>query len=475
MPIQTLDLIYQGVTDFPEVDFAGTFDLEYTNDNPGTGGFWIVGYTYAAADSFVTNNGLISVYLSAQGNGDAVLLNNSTGTIGGGSPFEDGDVTGTITMSGSGTHLIANLGTMITNIQLGSGQDGIYNLSLLDGDVRMGGGDDYFVNDSSTVIAGGLTGVVTGTVNMGSGNDVVLNASQMGRVNLGSGDDSYAAIHPGDVGNNFNNADAIADRVSGGSGNDTMYGGAGDDRFYGNDDDDVLNGHNGDDKLTGGNGNDRINGGNDNDTLYGNQGEDLLNGGNQNDKLYGGDGHDRVNGGNHDDILYGGQGNDTLNGGNHDDVLFGGDSKDTLNGGRGDDTLDGGNGEDLLTGGAGNDVMTGGSGADCFVFTGNSDADVITDFDVGADKVRLQMGGEIFEDFYFGAYGDADVLSFITYADGNAVLDLSGLYQSILGENDFSDANGISVTFLNVAEDSLTGDNFVTPEDYYPPFDLVLG
>ena len=218
---------------------------------------------------------------------------------------------------------------------------------------------------------------------------------------------------PGDVGGNFNSETATATRVSGGSGDDTMYGGAGDDRFYGGADNDKLNGHNGNDKL------------------------------------------------------FGGQGNDTLKGGNGNDKLYGGDSKDTLDGGNGNDKLVGGTGQDVLTGGNGNDRMSGGSGADEFVFAGNSGKDTITDFDVNADFISLENvtvatgDGDL-----FGVYGDDFVLSFITYAGGNAVLDLSALYKA--AGFGLSQADGIKVTFLNVAEGSLTGDNFVTPEDLNP-------
>jgi Ca2+-binding RTX toxin-like protein len=406
MPIQTLDLIYQGPTDFPEIDIVGTFDVVHEIDVPD-GGVVVLNNN----DAFITNSGLIGY--GVFGSGNTLLVNNSTGTIGGGDPYGDGNAQGNIKLTGLGTHLIANFGEIIADIQLGNGQDGIYNTALLDGDVRMGGGDDYFVNDSATDDITDLTGLVTGRVNMGSGDDVVLNAGQMGRVDLGSGNDSYSSMAPGDVGGNFDNETATALRVSGGSGDDTMFGGAGDDRFYGGADHDKLNGHNGSDKL------------------------------------------------------YGGQGNDTLNGGNGNDKLYGGDSKDTLDGGNGNDKLVGGTGEDVLTGGNGNDRMTGGSGADEFVFAGNSGKDTITDFDVNADFISLENvtvatgDGDL-----FGVYGDDFVLSFITYAGGNAILDLSALYKA--AGFGLSQADGIKITFLNVAEGSLTGDNFVTPEDLNP-------
>jgi Ca2+-binding RTX toxin-like protein len=63
----------------------------------------------------------------------------------------------------------------------------------------------------------------------------------------------------------------------------------------------------------------------------------------------------------------------------------------TMNGTPGADKLNGGGGNDTLTGLAGNDVLTGGTGADKFVFKemGTANADRITDFLHGTDKIAL--------------------------------------------------------------------------------------
>ncbi|MCO5118053.1 MAG: Ig-like domain-containing protein [Burkholderiaceae bacterium] len=57
----------------------------------------------------------------------------------------------------------------------------------------------------------------------------------------------------------------------------------------------------------------------------------------------------------------------------------------------GDDVLDGGAGNDLIFGQGGNDTLTGGAGADTFVFSMHADNgnDVITDFEVGVDRIML--------------------------------------------------------------------------------------
>jgi len=97
--------------------------------------------------------------------------------------------------------------------------------------------------------------------------------------------------------------------------------------------------------------------------------------------VFGGSRSERLNGGDGDDQILAGAGNDRVSGRDGDDRLFGG---------RGNDTLQGGDGDDLLSGGAGYDVLTGGKGADTFLFTGDSQTDVITGFDLFEDNIVLE-------------------------------------------------------------------------------------
>ncbi|GFE49973.1 hypothetical protein So717_17260 [Roseobacter cerasinus] len=55
----------------------------------------------------------------------------------------------------------------------------------------------------------------------------------------------------------------------------------------------------------------------------------------------------------------------------------------------GDDTIYGNDGNDTLDGGAGDDVLTGGQGADTFVFSVGSGQDVIEDFSLAEDLIRI--------------------------------------------------------------------------------------
>ena len=65
---------------------------------------------------------------------------------------------------------------------------------------------------------------------------------------------------------------------------------------------------------------------------------------------------------------------------------------DVLNGGIGNDYLMGGDGDDTLNGGQGWDILSGSTGADTFRFSGglgSANADHITDFVSGVDKIQI--------------------------------------------------------------------------------------
>ena len=54
----------------------------------------------------------------------------------------------------------------------------------------------------------------------------------------------------------------------------------------------------------------------------------------------------------------------------------------------------GGDGNDTLFGGSGNDTLTGGAGDDIFQFTATAGSDVITDFNVTDDTIKLYYRAE---------------------------------------------------------------------------------
>ncbi|TCS59819.1 Ca2+-binding RTX toxin-like protein [Primorskyibacter sedentarius] len=145
------------------------------------------------------------------------------------------------------------------------------------------------------------------------------------------------------------------------------------------------------------------------DLIQGFGGDDVIETGYGIDIACGHEGNDVINTGADRDLAYGGLGNDLIRGGAGQDWLRGGSDNDTINGQEGSDQIQGGWGNDLLTGGAGNGVE------DVFVFArdGRDWGDVITDFEVGVDKLVL---GDV--ETGFRGYNGIE----LTTQDGNAVI-----------------------------------------------------
>ncbi len=265
----------------------------------------------------------------------------------------------------------------------------------------------------------------------------------------------------------------------GGAGNDEISGDLGNDALFGEAGNDVLNGDAGIDYLAGGEGNDTIDGGADADALYGEAGGDELIGGSSfdTDILVGGAGDDTLNGssglGDYD-LMDGGSGDDLYfvdtpadltfeaAGGGSDRVVadiagagyylyphvenlllrgattfgVGNDLANFLGAEAGTQWLLGGGGNDSLDGGAGNDVLFGEAGADVFVFVGASGADVIGDFQPGADRIRL-IGVPIvdFAQLRNGFVENGGTTA-INLGDGNFIV-LNGVANSALSAGDF--------------------------------------
>lgn len=127
-------------------------------------------------------------------------------------------------------------------------------------------------------------------------------------------------------------------------------------------------------------------------------GFDLLLGTPSNDTIRGFAGNDTIQGFGGNDQIFGDRDNDLLAGNEGADTLSGGQGSDTIYGGQGNDWMFGDRGSDLLVGGEGMDILTGGAGDDLFVMDRTSvastiaQADVITDFGDGNDKIVLTEG-----------------------------------------------------------------------------------
>jgi V8-like Glu-specific endopeptidase len=114
---------------------------------------------------------------------------------------------------------------------------------------------------------------------------------------------------------------------------------------------------------------------------------------------------------------YGSSGNDKLVAANGDSMLYGAD---------GNDTIVGGAGNDYLWGGKGNDTLTGGAGADFFAWDKGEGVDVVTDFDVGSDCIRLRSNLA----WHWGTSGGSLALA---ADDGSGGLVLTGVSPSLSG------------------------------------------
>ncbi|MEG4291354.1 DUF192 domain-containing protein [Microcoleus sp. C2C3] len=127
-------------------------------------------------------------------------------------------------------------------------------------------------------------------------------------------------------------------------------------------------------------------------------GLDFLLGTLSNDTMRGFAGNDTIQGLGGNDRIFGDRENDLLAGDEGADTVSGGQGSDTIYGGQGEDGIFGDRGHDLLIGGEGRDILTGGAGEDLFIIERTSsastitEADLITDFGNGNDKIVLTEG-----------------------------------------------------------------------------------
>ncbi len=155
---------------------------------------------------------------------------------------------------------------------------------------------------------------------------------------------------------------------------------------------------------------------------------------------------------------------DNITGNTTDDFLEGFGGNDTINGGGGNDTILGAAGTDNLTGGTGNDTFDFGTRSDGTAATSNrtisalgldSSIDIVTDFQTGADKVRLTtseydlgatsiLTGTNFE--IIGASYDGTNATSTRFANGQGTLILDSDGRLI------SDTNGSAAGYTVIAE-----------------------
>lgn len=219
-----------------------------------------------------------------------------------------------------------------------------------------------------------------------------------------------------------------------------------------------LEGLAGADTLHGGAGADELLGGQGDDALFGDDGADTLTGGDGNDTLNGGAGADQMAGGSGDDVYVinsagdvivelADQGRDTVRstittelGDNLEDLVLLGSTRINGAGNTMDNAIRGNAGNNILQGREGADTLTGGAGSDIFVFNtplDSSNVDVITDFEVGVDRIRLHAA-----QFEGLVAGDLDASAFRAAAAGAAATAAHRILYSTTTGNLFHDADG---------------------------------
>lgn len=300
---------------------------------------------------------------------------------------------------------------------------------------------------STTKTATSSIAVVSGTG--GSLTDLGLAAATR---TLADADDGIAGEN--------DDVDYTVEKLSGGSGNDTLLGSAASNTLTGNAGNDRIGGGPGGascaadvDVLNGGDGNDTFDMGGEKDC------GDAINGGlgtdvadyqlrsaaltivldmsasdgesTEGDKVatdievvLGGSANDTMTGGLGNDELHGGLGDDTLNGGAGSDTFYGGDGNDTMNGDAGDDTFI----ESALDvaytatvdAGAGDDIVNGGVGANTVSYAQRTAAIAVTLCADASDNVGLPTSTAAACTDGDGEGAEADKLTNLTWIIGGA-------------------------------------------------------
>jgi Ca2+-binding RTX toxin-like protein len=223
-------------------------------------------------------------------------------------------------------------------------------------------------------------GIIEGRVLLGRGADHVINSGQIkGLIELGGGTDIYDG-----------RGGRAVQGVQGAAGNDLFYAGNGPETFLGQEGDDTFMSGRGASVFDGGSGYDVVS--------YALEAKNvtvsLAETGSQRHSASGFSqfvGIEGLVGSSFGDKLTGDGLENRLNGALGNDRLAGGGGADVLLGGAGLDQLFGDEGDDALYGEAGADTLTGGGGADRFYFIKGDGADVIVDFEVDKDRIKLDQ------------------------------------------------------------------------------------
>lgn len=136
-----------------------------------------------------------------------------------------------------------------------------------------------------------------------------------------------------------------------------------------------------------------------------------------------------------DDVIVGTDADENLQGYSGDDVLIGA---------RGNDKLFGGFGEDYLSGNQGADTLFGGKGADIFVFDGDFDNDLVSDFSI-RDGDRIEF---VFYDSSQAGWTSDTMLEMCEQVGRHAQIELVGTDEAVVLKN--TDVESLTAEMITV-------------------------
>ncbi|AEV38854.1 Hemolysin-type calcium-binding region [Pseudovibrio sp. FO-BEG1] len=325
------------------------------------------------------------------------------------------------------------------------------------------GDDKYYVHDSNDLVI----------ENLNAGIDTIFSdvsftlADNVEHLNLTGESDINATGNvldntlTGNDGDNQLNGSAGNDTLNGGSGNDTLRGGVGDDKYYVHDTNDLVieNLNAGIDTIFSdvsftladnvehlnltGESDINATGNSLDNTISGNGGDNVINGASGSDLMFGGEGNDTYFVDNAGDTIIEAvnSGIDTIISGvsfkltyNIEDLTLTGTADNYAVGNSEDNTIIGNDGDNHIEGGAGTDILTGGAGSDLFNFREGMGNDIITDFEVGIDKINIPAGPPPdYPDFVITDVGDGTLVEY----NGDSFL-LKGIDAALIAPNAFS-------------------------------------
>lgn len=140
-----------------------------------------------------------------------------------------------------------------------------------------------------------------------------------------------------------------------------------------------------------------------------------------------------------------GSGNDTVFGNTGNDIISGNKGSDRLYGEAGNDKLYGNIGNNTLNGGTGDDTLTGGDGKNVFIFGEASGKDVIVDYKVGKDKIKL-----LENDIINSSVKGSDVIFYLEQGASITVKGVKGKKITVIDKSGIEKTNVYTTTALSV-------------------------